>query len=130
MPPDSAGSGKGVGASLRRKEDIRFLTGRGQYVANIAMPGMLEVAFLRAPVAHARLRGVTRPEGAADRVFTMADLVGVRPIVANSALPGFRSSQQHPLVFDKVRHVGEPIAACVAETRALAEDLAEQVLAD
>lgn len=115
---------QGVGASLRRKEDARFLRGRGRYVGDITQPGMLEVAFLRSPVAHARLIGVTKPEGAEDRVFTAADLTGVGAIRAASKLPGFRVSEQPVLATGKLRHVGEAIAACVAPTRAEAEDLA------
>jgi aerobic carbon-monoxide dehydrogenase large subunit len=114
----------GVGASLRRKEDARFLHGEGRYVGDVTRPGMLEVAFLRSPVAHARLRGITKPAGAEKRVFTLADLPGVRTIRANSALPGFRVSEQPALADGKLRHVGEAIAACVAGTRAEAEDLA------
>jgi carbon-monoxide dehydrogenase large subunit len=113
----------GVGASLRRKEDARFLNGRGRYVGDITRPGMLEVAFLRSPVAHARLRALTKPEGAEKRVFTIDDLPTVGTIRANSALPGFRPSEQPVLARGKVRHVGEAIAACVADSRAAAEDL-------
>jgi carbon-monoxide dehydrogenase large subunit len=113
----------GVGASLRRKEDARFLHGLGRFVGDITRPGMLEVAFLRSPVAHARLHGVTKPPGAEKRVFTLADLGDVRTIRANSALPGFRVSEQPALASGKLRHVGEAIAACVAGTRAEAEDL-------
>jgi carbon-monoxide dehydrogenase large subunit len=113
----------GVGASLRRKEDARFLHGLGRFVGDITRPGMLEVAFLRSPVAHARLLGVTKPPGAEKRVFTLADLGSVRTIRANSALPGFRVSEQPALASGKLRHVGEAIAACVAGTRAEAEDL-------
>jgi aerobic carbon-monoxide dehydrogenase large subunit len=113
----------GVGASLRRKEDARFLHGLGRFVGDITRPSMLEVAFLRSPVAHARLLGVTKPAGAEKRVFTLADLGDVRTIRANSALPGFRVSEQAALAIGKLRHVGEAIAACVAGTRAEAEDL-------
>ncbi len=116
--------GLGVGASPRRKEDARFLHGRGRFVADITRPGMLEVAFLRSPIAHARLLAVTKPAGQEKRVFTIADLDGIGTIRANSALPGFRVSEQPALAKDKVRHVGEAIAACVAESRAAAEDLA------
>ncbi len=63
-------------------------------------------------------------------VFTAADLIGVKGIIANSGLSGFRSSIQPVLAVDKVRHVGEPIAACLARTRAEAEDLAELVALD
>ncbi len=120
----SSESGLGVGASLRRKEDARFLNGQGRYVGDITRPGMLEVAFLRSPVAHARLRSVTKPAGAESKVFTIDDFPGVGTIRANSALPGFRISEQPVLAKDKLRHVGETIAACVADSRAAAEDLA------
>ena len=113
----------GVGARLQRKEDGRFLHGRGRYVADFHRPGMLEIAFLRSPVAHARLHAVGKPDRAADRVFVAADLAGVGPIRANSSFPGFRISAQPVLAQGKLRHVGELIAACVAGSRAEAEDL-------
>ena len=114
----------GVGARLRRKEDDRFLHGRGQYVADIRFPRMREVAFVRSPVAHARLTGIRIPEHLRSSVFTAKDLTGVQPIRAVSPLPGFQVSEQPPLVTDKIRHVGELIAMCVADTRAEAEDIA------
>ncbi len=117
----------GVGASLLRKEDARFLAGRGQFVADIRLPGMLDVAFVRSPVAHGVLRQIVKPEGAEGSVFTMDDLHGVKPIRAVSALPGFKASDQWPLARGKVRQVGEMIAMCVAPSRALAEDLAARV---
>lgn len=120
----------GVGASLRRKEDLRFLHGQGRYVGDMTRPGMLEVAFLRSPVAHARLHGVTKPQGAEKRVFTIDDLPGLGTIRANSALPGFRASEQPVLAQNKIRHVGEAIAACVAASRAEAEDLAADCVLD
>ena len=113
---------KGVGARLPRKEDRRFLLGQGEYVANIRLPGMLEVAFLRSPMAHGRIRGIGRLPG----VFTAEDLAGVRPIRAVSGLKGFKPSEQPVLASGKVRQVGELVAMCVAPTRAEAEDLADQ----
>ena len=127
---DKNQSFKGIGASLPRKEDDRFLRGRGQYVANIQMVGMKDVAFARSPLAHARILGIEKPAGAEDAVFVLSDLTGVRPIVADSSLPSFKSSQQPVLAGDKVRQVGETIAMCVAATRAEAEDLAAQVFVD
>ena len=114
----------GVGARLRRKEDARFLRGRGRFVADITRPGMLEIGFLRSPVAHARLIGLRKPPGHEADVFVAADLPEIAPIRADSSLPGFRSSVQPALADGKLRHVGELIAACVAPSRALAEDLA------
>src|SRR6266567_7567417 len=80
----------GVGASVPRKEDERYLRGRGEFIADIRLAGMKEVCFLRSPVAHARIRFIRKPTGAEGTVFTAADLEGVRPIVANSRLPGFK----------------------------------------
>ena len=120
----------GVGASLPRLEDDRLLEGRGRFVGDIRLPGMLDVAFLRSPVAHADITGIAKPEGAAHQVFTAADLTGVQGIRADSGLPGFRSSIQPVLASDRIRHVGEPIAACVAATRAQAEDIADSIALD
>ena len=121
---------QGIGGTPRRKEDHRLLLGRGQYVGDIRMPDMLDVAFVRSPVAHARLGRIDKPEGLASMVYTMDDLHGVQPILAASSLPGFKQSVQHPLATDKVRFVGELVAACVAPTRARAEDIAAQVMVD
>jgi hypothetical protein len=53
---------QGIGASIPRKEDARFLRGKGQYVADFHMPGTMEIAFVRSPIAHGILRGVNIPE--------------------------------------------------------------------
>jgi aerobic carbon-monoxide dehydrogenase large subunit len=117
----------GVGARVARKEDDRHLRGRGQFVGDMTLPGMREVAFLRSPVAHARIKHIEIPDALRARVFIAADLVGVKPIRAVSGLPGFKVSEQPVLATGKVRHVGELIAACIAPTRAEAEDMAEQI---
>ncbi|HWI98472.1 MAG TPA: xanthine dehydrogenase family protein molybdopterin-binding subunit [Burkholderiales bacterium] len=118
-------TGKGVGARLPRKEDRRFLLGQGEYVANIRLPGMLEVAFVRSPMAHGRIQAIKKPSGLESLVFTAEDLDGVKPIRAVSALKGFKPSEQPILARDKVRQVGELVAMCVAQTRAESEDLAD-----
>ena len=118
-------TGKGVGARLARKEDRRFLLGQGEYVANIRLPGMLEVAFVRSPMAHGRIQAIKKPSGLESLVFTAEDLDGVKPIRAVSALKGFKPSEQPILARDKVRQVGELVAMCVAQTRAESEDLAD-----
>jgi carbon-monoxide dehydrogenase large subunit len=123
-------SGQGVGASVPRKEDDRFMRGRGQFVGDIRLPAMMEVAFVRSPLAHARIRAVQVPERLAGEVYTMKDLDGVRPIRAVSALPGYKPTDQWPLAKDKVRQVGELVAMCVAPTRAEAEDIAAEVELD
>ncbi|MEC9369319.1 MAG: xanthine dehydrogenase family protein molybdopterin-binding subunit [Pseudomonadota bacterium] len=120
----------GIGASLTRKEDDRLMRGRGQFVGDVHLAGMLEVAFLRSPLAHARIKSIHVPEDLSDSVFTAADLDGVRPIRAVSALPGFKPSDQPVLATGKVRHVGELVAMCVARTRAEAEDMAARIDVD
>jgi carbon-monoxide dehydrogenase large subunit len=120
----------GIGASAKRKEDERFLLGRGQYIGDLRFPRMRDVAFVRSPVAHARLKAVNVPEHLRGSVFTARDLQGVLPIKAVSPLPGFQVSEQPVLVTDKIRQVGELIAMCVADTRAQAEDIAAQVTLD
>lgn len=120
----------GVGARLPRKEDDRLMRGRGTYVADIRLPGMQDVAFVRSPLAHARILDIEIPDDANDRVFSAADMTDVKAIRAVSALPGFKASEQPALARGKVRMVGEMIAACIAPTRAEAEDLAAQVFVD
>src|SRR5229473_2823215 len=123
-------SSQGVGARLGRKEDDRLVRGRGQFVADIRLPGMKDVAFVRSPLAHARIRGISIPPDQRDSTFTAADLVGVKPIRAVSSLRGFKVSEQPPLATDKVRYVGELAAMCIGATRAEAEDIAQSVTLD
>ena len=117
----TATTGKGVGARLPRKEDARLMRGDGRFIADISLVGQNEVAFLRSPVAHARITGIDIPDDIRSRVFSHADMTGVQPIRADTALPGFKSSAQPALAADKVRQVGELIAMCIAPTRAEAE---------
>lgn len=121
------GKPQGIGARVLRKEDARLMRGRGQYVSDMLLPGQQEVAFLRSPIAHGRIVVADKPAGAAERVFLREDMAGVLPIVATSTLPSYQLSEHHPLAHGKVRFVGEPVAMCVAPTRALAEDLVEQI---
>lgn len=130
MTVESHPSRQGIGASLPRKEDDRFMRGRGNYIANIRFPGMRDVAFTRSPVAHGLILGIEKPLGLESSVYTLDDLVGVKPIVANSGLPGFKTSEQPVLASGKVRQVGEMIAMCVADTRAEAEDIAGATFVD
>ena len=121
---------QGVGARVVRKEDDRLMRGRGQFVADLRFVGMKDVAFVRSPLAHGRLRGVKIPDVHKAAVFLIAALTGVKPIRAVSGLRGFKPSEQAPLASDKVRYVGEPIAMCVAPARAEAEDIAASVVVD
>lgn len=115
---------QGIGARLPRKEDERYMRGRGEFIADLTLPNICEVVFLRSPLAHAIIRDIHVPEAVGEKVFTAADLAGVGAIRAVSKLPGFRVSEQPVLAFTKVRYVGEPVAMCYAQDRASAEDIA------
>ncbi|MGE0747853.1 MAG: xanthine dehydrogenase family protein molybdopterin-binding subunit [Rhodospirillales bacterium] len=127
MDGHAIGHAKGIGARLKRKEDKRFLHGKGNYTSDIQMPGTLHLAFARSPVAHARILRLAKPAGEEDRVYLNADLVGCKPLRAVSKLTGYKGADYPCLAVGKVRFVGEPIALCVADTRAEAEDLAQGV---
>ncbi|WP_375459725.1 xanthine dehydrogenase family protein molybdopterin-binding subunit [uncultured Enterovirga sp.] len=123
-------AGEGIGARVLRKEDVRHVHGRGQFVGDLSMPGLSEVAFVRSPVAHGRLLAVGKPLGQERRVIVREDMASVKAIRSRITAPTFKVSEQNPLAHGKVRFVGEPIAACFAPTRAAAEDLAESVTID
>jgi len=118
---------QGIGARVPRKEDARHLAGQGNFVGDMAMPGLCEVAFLRSPLAHARIVSATVPLDIEDMVVLRDAMTGARDIVAPSTLPTYQPSAQPPLASGKVRFVGEPVALAFAPTRAQAEDLAERV---
>lgn len=121
-----------IGHPLRRLEDGRFLRGQARYVDDIVLPGMLHMVIVRSPHAHARL-GQVRADAALRapgvvRVITGADLAGrVHPLpVASPDGAQIERAAAHPiLAVDKVRYVGQSVAAIVAETRAAAVDAAE-----
>jgi carbon-monoxide dehydrogenase large subunit len=120
-----------LGRSVRRKEDARLVTGRGRYVSDLTLPRMRHVAFLRSPLAHARITAVSTAaaEEAGYRVFTGADVAHVR-LRATSALQAYIETSQPVLAHDKVRFAGEPVAAVVAADRYRAEDALELVEVD
>ena len=121
-----------IGARVPRKEDERFLTGRGRYVADLALPGMAHATIVRSPHAHARIRAIDARAlaGRAGLVacVTHADLPPTVPIPVRIPTHGrLEPFLQHPIARDVVRYVGEPVAVVVAESRYLAEDLAEHL---
>ncbi len=122
---------RAVGRSLRRKEDHRLLTGRGRYVDDVVVPGMLHLALVRSPHAHARVRAIDtsaalRLDGVV-AVLTAGDLPGgasVPPLVPEPRLPAYR---QPALAGERVRHVGEAVAAVIATDPYRAADGVEAV---
>ena len=124
-----------VGARVQRREDPRLLTGRGSYTDDRKAAGAVHVAFCRSDRAHARIAGVDPAEArrapGVVGVFTAAEIDSVaRPIRATSNMPDYRATDFVPLARGKVRYVGEPVAAVVAENRYLAEDAAALVSVD
>jgi aerobic carbon-monoxide dehydrogenase large subunit len=116
-----------VGRTIRRREDPRLLRGDGQYLADLTLPNMLHLAFVRSPHSHAL---VVRIDAAAARtlsgvcaIFTAADLP-MRPILAEFDGEGYNGAAWPPLARQRVRFVGDPVAVVVASDRYLAEDAA------
>ncbi|WGH78109.1 xanthine dehydrogenase family protein molybdopterin-binding subunit [Jannaschia ovalis] len=134
MPKDT-----GIGASPKRREDVRFLTGKGRYTDDINVAGQAHVAFLRSDVAHGRIKGIDASAAEAMegviRVFTAADFDAVGGIPCGWQITDRQGNPmqepKHPILAEgKVRHVGDPIAAVVAETREQARDAAEAIVVD
>jgi aerobic carbon-monoxide dehydrogenase large subunit len=121
-----------IGASVKRKEDPRLLAGRGRYVDDVLLPGMVHAMVVRSPHAHAE---ILRLDAARARalpgvalVATAADLGAVRRIpVRLGPRPGQEPFLQYPLARHRVRYVGEPLALIVAADRYVAEDAADLI---
>jgi carbon-monoxide dehydrogenase large subunit len=146
--PDDQGF-RAIGQPIRRKEDHRLLTGRGQFSDDFNLPGQTYAAFVRSPHPHARIRGIDRAAALAlpgvIAVFTGADCLadGLKPI-PHDPIPKTKYDMKlrgpgdtdifignhYPLPADKARHVGEALAMVVAETAAQAMDGAEAVSVD
>jgi carbon-monoxide dehydrogenase large subunit len=134
MPKDG-----GIGDSTKRREDIRFLTGKGRYTDDINIRGQLYCHFLRSDVAHGKIARIDTATAAAMpgvvRIFTAADLAAVGGLPCGWQVTDRQGKPmlepKHPVLADgKVRHVGDPIAAVVAETLEQARDAAEAIEVD
>ena len=126
-----------VGARVQRTEDARFLTGRGRYVDDVALPNMLHAAFVRSPFPHANIGDIdTAAAEAVEGVHLvltgrqLAETIGPVISVPGTELPGIATVPRRVLATDKVRFVGEAVAIVVAESRYTAEDAAELVEVD
>ena len=134
MPKDT-----GIGASPKRREDVRFLTGAGNYTDDINVRGQAYVHFLRSDVAHARINKVDTSTAEAMpgvvKIFTGADFEGVGGLPCGWQVTDRNGEPMqeppHPILAQgKVRHVGDPIAAVVADTAEQARDAAEAIVLD
>src|SRR5580704_10897476 len=123
---------RSFGAPIPRNEDARLLSGQALFVDDVELPGMLYAAFLRSNVAHARIVSIDASAACARpgvvAVYTAADLGAYWApgplLVPPPPIPGitFNQRTQVPLAKDKVRHVGEPLAVVLADSRYIAED--------
>jgi aerobic carbon-monoxide dehydrogenase large subunit len=128
------------GQRIKRNEDPRLLTGQALFVDDVHLSGMLHVAFVRSPYAHARLGNIDVSAALAmagvRAVYTADDLGDYWQhgplLVSPPPIKGivFHERTQVPLAKDKVRHLGEIVAMVVAESRYIAEDAANEILVD
>src|ERR671931_2167297 len=118
-----------LGARLPRLEDDRLLTGRGTFVADLSPPGLVDVAFVRSPFAHATVRRVDVE--AARAVPGVVEVISAKDITDVSPFPDFFEKAKPvrglPLCGDRVRYTGAPVAAVAAMSRYVAEDASELV---
>ena len=130
---------EGIGASVKRKEDLRFLSGRGQYTDDIVRPGQTYAYILRSPHAHARINRVDTAAAQASpgvvAVYTGADLAAIGGLPCGWQIHNKDGSPmaepKHPVLAEgKVRHVGDPVAVVIAETCGQAKDAAEAIVVD
>ncbi len=131
-----ASSGGELGRARKRKEDAKLVTGQTTWTDNIVMPGMVHLAFLRSPMAHAKILSIDvapaleRPGVLA--AYTAADL-GVDAMSLPCAwpvTPDMVHPDHHPLASDEVRHLGDPVAVVVARDRYSAADALEAIEVD
>ena len=127
------GAARYIGQRVLRKEDPRLLTGRGQFVDDIALPGMLHVAFARSPVAKGTIRSIdmaaAREMPGVHAVYTMDDFARFKVDMISFFLTS-PEVETLPLAHGRVAYVGEPVALVVADSRAQAEDAAALIEVD
>src|SRR5882762_5667416 len=125
------GTARLLGASIKRREDPRFITGKGHYTDDLTLPGMTYAAFVRSPHAFAWIKKIDTSKALKHpgvvAVFTGKDMTGVNSLPCGWLLPGLKVPPHMPLASDAARCVGDPVAIVIAETHDAAEDAAEKV---
>jgi len=122
-----------VGRALKRREDPKLITGHGNYLDDIKLPGMLHIALVRSPYAHAKIVSIDASKALAMpgvvAVFTGKDMLDINPMPAAWQAAGVKNYPVPPraLAVDKVALVGDPVAMVVAENRYIARDAADAV---
>jgi aerobic carbon-monoxide dehydrogenase large subunit len=125
-----------VGSPVERREDLRFVRGRGQYVDDLRPDGLLHAAILRSAVAHGRIRSIDTSAAlkiaGVNAVITARDMAGGPPRIAMrlQPLPEFKPFEQSVIADTEVRYVGEPIAVVLATSIAVGEDALDHIVVD
>ena len=119
-----------VGQRIKRREDPRLIQGRGTYVDDIKIAGMLHLAFKRSDIAHGRIRSIERSAALAmdgvEAVFTGAQIAEIlAPMPIGTPFP---SPEHRAVAVDTVRYAGEPVAVVVARDRYVARDAADAIV--
>ncbi|MGA1075792.1 MAG: molybdopterin cofactor-binding domain-containing protein, partial [Ilumatobacteraceae bacterium] len=120
----------GMGASRRRVEDNRFIRGRGNYVDDVVLPGMLHMEILRSPMAHARIRSIDVSRAwqiPGVRLVLTGDMMATRNL---AWMPTLSYDTQAVLATDKVRFQGQEVAAVIADDPYIAKDACEAIVVD
>ncbi|HME93319.1 MAG TPA: molybdopterin cofactor-binding domain-containing protein [Methylomirabilota bacterium] len=123
-----------LGASIKRREDPRFITGKGNYTDDLKLAGMTHAVFVRSPHANAKIRKIDTTKAAkmpgVVAIFTGKDLAGVNSLPCGWLLPELKIPPHMPLAIDAARYVGDPVAIVIAESQSAASDGAEAVEVD
>jgi carbon-monoxide dehydrogenase large subunit len=125
-----------VGRSLKRREDPKLITGQGQYIDDIKLPGMVHAVLVRSPYAHANIKSIDTSAAKAYpgvvAVFTGEDMLDINPMPAAWQAGGVKNNPVTPraLSVGKVNQVGDPVAIVLAEDRYIAKDAAALVDVD
>lgn len=128
-------AGRFVGQRLARKEDARLLTGRGTFIDDVVLAGMLHVAFARSPIARGKIKSIdlsaARAVPGVRAIYTAEDLLPLNiEMVSFYMMVPPPGPKVHPLAMDRVAYVGDPVALVIADDRYIAEDAANLVFVD
>lgn len=130
-----------IGQSILRKEDVRFVTGRGRYTDDLQLPGQCHAVFVRSPLAHAKILRIDTSAAAdmpgVQRILTGADYSKTELgtlmcgwMIHSKDGSEMKAGAHPPLATEKARYVGDPVAVVIADTKQMARDAAEMVLVD
>ena len=123
-----------LGASIKRREDPRFITGKGNYTDDLKLPGLTHAVFVRSPHANAKIRRIDTSKAAKApgvvAIFTGKDMTGVNSLPCGWLLPELKIPPHMPLASDAAHYVGDPVAIVIAESQSAAADAAELVVVD